>query len=150
MSLLNHGPLTSYMAELLMEQSSLIIVFVGSDFVYKSLIQCPLLSQTFNWNHAITDFTHLTLRHYHRGHHYNYGLWWWYCLCGSICHPCSQTRGGCWVSCVNTFRSRQYGCHCANDFFKCIFLNEKVWISIKISLNLFLGAQLPIFRHWFR
>ena len=35
----------------------------------------------------------------------------------------------------NTFRPRQNGRHFAADIFKCIFLNENVWISIKISLK---------------
>ena len=33
----------------------------------------------------------------------------------------------------NTLRPRQNGCHFAGDIFKCIFLNENVWIPIKIS-----------------
>ena len=37
--------------------------------------------------------------------------------------------------CVNTLRPRQNGRHFADDIFKCIFLNEKVYISIKISLK---------------
>ena len=48
-----------------------------------------------------------------------------------------------WVACVglvnqhifNTLRPRQDGCHFADDIFKCIFLNENVWIPIKISLK---------------
>ena len=35
----------------------------------------------------------------------------------------------------NTLRPRQNGPHFPDDIFKCIFLNENVWISIKISLN---------------
>ena len=35
----------------------------------------------------------------------------------------------------NTLRPRQHGRHFADDIFKCIFLNENVWISIKISLK---------------
>ena len=35
----------------------------------------------------------------------------------------------------NTLRPRQNGRHFADDIFKCIFLNENVWISIKISLK---------------
>ena len=39
----------------------------------------------------------------------------------------------------NTLRDysniRQKGCHCADDSFKYIFMNENVWISIKISLK---------------
>ena len=36
---------------------------------------------------------------------------------------------------LNTLRPRQNGRHFADDIFKCIFLNENVWISIKISLK---------------
>ena len=35
----------------------------------------------------------------------------------------------------NTLRPRQDGCHFPDDVFKCIFLNENAWISIKISLK---------------
>ena len=35
----------------------------------------------------------------------------------------------------NTLRPRQNGFHFADDIFKCIFLNENVWIPIKISLK---------------
>ena len=36
---------------------------------------------------------------------------------------------------VNTLRPRQNGTHLADNIFKCIFLNENVWIWIKISLK---------------
>ena len=36
---------------------------------------------------------------------------------------------------VNTLRPRQNGRHFADDIFKCIFLNENVWIPIKISMK---------------
>ena len=36
---------------------------------------------------------------------------------------------------INTLRPRQSGRHFPDDIFKYIFLNENVWISIKISLN---------------
>ena len=36
---------------------------------------------------------------------------------------------------INTLRPTQNGRHFADDIFKCIFLNENVWISIKISLK---------------
>ena len=35
----------------------------------------------------------------------------------------------------NTLRPRQNGRPFADDIFKCIFLNENVWIPIKISLK---------------
>ena len=34
----------------------------------------------------------------------------------------------------NTLRPRQYCCHLTDDIFKCIFMNETVWILIRISL----------------
>ena len=37
---------------------------------------------------------------------------------------------------INTLRLRQNGRHFPDDIFKCIFLNENVWISIKISLRI--------------
>ena len=36
---------------------------------------------------------------------------------------------------INTLRPRQNGRRFADDVFKCIFLNENIWISIKISLK---------------
>ena len=35
---------------------------------------------------------------------------------------------------VNKLRPRQSGRHFSDDFLKCIFLNENMWVSIKISL----------------
>ena len=35
----------------------------------------------------------------------------------------------------NTLRPRQNGRHFPDDILKCIFLNENVWILIKISLK---------------
>ena len=45
----------------------------------------------------------------------------------------SPRRTGCNLD--NTLRLRQNGCHFPDNIFKCIFLNETVWISIKISLK---------------
>ena len=39
------------------------------------------------------------------------------------------------LSPVNTSRPRQNGWHFTDDTFNCIFLNENVWISIKLSLK---------------
>ena len=36
---------------------------------------------------------------------------------------------------LNTLRPRQDGRHFSDDIFKCIFLNENVWISLKIWLK---------------
>ena len=43
---------------------------------------------------------------------------------------------------VNTLRLRQNGRHFADNFFKCIFFNENVWILINISLKFVLEAQI--------
>ena len=51
---------------------------------------------------------------------------------------CTQCLFLSWVtSCVmfNTLRPRQNGRHFADDIFKRIFLNENIWILIKISLK---------------
>ena len=40
-----------------------------------------------------------------------------------------------WRRWVNTLRPRQNGRHFADDIFNCIFFNENVWITIKISLK---------------
>ena len=36
---------------------------------------------------------------------------------------------------LNILRPRQNGRHFPDDIFKCIFLNENVWIVIKISVK---------------
>ena len=44
----------------------------------------------------------------------------------------------------NTLRPRQNGPHLADNIFKCIFLNENVLISIKISLKFIPTAPINI------
>ena len=39
------------------------------------------------------------------------------------------------IPCVDTLRPRQNGWHFTDDIFKCIFLDENIWISIKLSLK---------------
>ena len=48
---------------------------------------------------------------------------------------CSQTFTCSWLSTVNSLKSRQNGLHFADNIFKCIFLDENVWIPIEISLE---------------
>ena len=43
---------------------------------------------------------------------------------------------------LNTLRPRQNGRHLPDDIFKCIFLNEDAWISIKISLKFVLKGPI--------
>ena len=45
----------------------------------------------------------------------------------------------------NTLRQRQDGRHFPDDIFKCIFLNENVWISIKISLKFVSSVESILF-----
>ena len=42
----------------------------------------------------------------------------------------------------NTLRLRQNGHHFTDDIFKCIFLNEHLWISLKISLKFIPKVQI--------
>ena len=42
----------------------------------------------------------------------------------------------------NTLRLRQNGCHFPDNIFKCIFLNENVWILLRISLKFLLKFQI--------
>ena len=46
------------------------------------------------------------------------------CVCAYIAHHT-----------INTLRPRKNGRHLPDDIFKCIFLNENVWILLKISLK---------------
>ena len=58
-------------------------------------------------------------------------------------HPCykiSHSRNECealihLLTSINTLRPKQNGRHFADDLFKCIFLNEDVWIPTKNSLT---------------
>ena len=50
---------------------------------------------------------------------------------------------------LNTLGPRHNGGHFPDDIFKCIFLNENVWILIKISLKLFPMVVLSKLQHWF-
>ena len=43
---------------------------------------------------------------------------------------------------IKTSRPRQNGRHFADDIFKCIFMNEIVWISINISLRFVPEGQI--------
>ena len=44
--------------------------------------------------------------------------------------------------CFNTLRPRQNGRHFADDILKCIFVNENVWIPIKIPLKCILKSPV--------
>ena len=46
------------------------------------------------------------------------------------------------VSFINTLGPRQNGRHFPVDFFKCIFLNENIWIYVKISLKFILKGPI--------
>ena len=47
-----------------------------------------------------------------------------------------------WHLIINTMRPRQNGCHFADDIFKCIILNENIWIPIKNSLKFVPKGQI--------
>ena len=50
--------------------------------------------------------------------------------------PCLlMHRCGIWPQRVNSSPPGQNGCHFTDDIFKCIFMNNNVWISIRISLE---------------
>ena len=56
--------------------------------------------------------------------------WYW---SGHLRIFCFQHQKDCVT--INTLRPRQNGRHFADDIFKCIFLNENVWIPTKISMK---------------
>ena len=74
--------------------------------------------------------------------------------------PPSPTRpkvGGTKALLINTLRPRQNGRCFADDVFKCIFLNENVWIALKITLqfvpkvpinNIPALVQISAWRRW--
>ena len=54
------------------------------------------------------------------------------------CHMWPYTGNShCNISLLNTLRPGQNGCHFAVGVFTCIFMNENIWISLKISLKIF-------------
>ena len=50
-------------------------------------------------------------------------------------YPCTTGKVTATGHRINTFRPRQNRSHFADDMFKCIFLNENVWITLKILLQ---------------
>ena len=56
-----------------------------------------------------------------------------YCITYSNFIMCHENNAA--SSVVNSLRPRQNGCHFADDIFKCIFLNDNIWIQINISLK---------------
>ena len=62
--------------------------------------------------------------------HYINGFEW-----NVIIQACSGFNSSLTVIEVNTLRPRQNGRHFADDNFKCILLNENVWIMVKNSLK---------------
>ena len=43
---------------------------------------------------------------------------------------------------INTFRPWQNGPHFTDDIFKCIFLNENLWVSVNVSLKFVPKGQI--------
>ena len=57
----------------------------------------------------------------------------------------------CFDNNLNPFSSKQNGWHVADNIFKCILLNENVWISMRILLKFVsMSVYLTINQHWFR
>ena len=56
--------------------------------------------------------------------------------------PCAYFLGPLYQVSFNTLRPRQNGQHFPDVIFKCIFLNENVWILIKISLKFLLKGPI--------
>ena len=56
--------------------------------------------------------------------------------------PCTHTHTHTYHTSINTLRPRQNSRHFPDDIFKCIFLNENEWISIKISLKFVPKGQI--------
>ena len=77
--------------------------------------------------------------------HYLNGFWWRYFhfypnkLLRTMLAKYKSFHNYC---ALNTLRSRQNGRHFTDDIFKCIFLNENVWISINISLKFVPKVQI--------
>ena len=51
---------------------------------------------------------------------------------------------------INTLRPTQNGRRLPDGTFRCTFLNENIWVSVKIYWSLFLRFKLTIFQHWCR
>ena len=51
---------------------------------------------------------------------------------------------------VHTLRLTQNGRHFIDDTFKCVFLNQNMWIRLIFHVSLFLRVQLAISQYWFR
>ena len=64
-----------------------------------------------------------------------------WCMLHAITSPHLFSDGCKWA--LNTLRPRQNGRRDADDVFKCIFLNENIWIFLKISLKFV--PKVPIY-----
>ena len=88
----------------------------SQEFIPRHLMHCVGREQTLPW----PKWKHICKCIYVLGT--DIGLLWMQlhvCVCGI----------------TKTLRSRQNGRHFADDIFKCIFVNENVWIPIEISLK---------------
>ena len=52
-----------------------------------------------------------------------------------VASQCQEMRENGFLYFLNTLMPRQNGRHLADNIFRCIFLNENIWISIKVSLK---------------
>ena len=89
----------------------------GSSAIFeRSLLECV-------WKSAIQNCSWIFQGHWVNPSHYVKLFW---ALWVQLLAP---------LNVFNTLRLRQNGRHFADDIFKCIFLNENVWIPIEISLK---------------
>ena len=51
---------------------------------------------------------------------------------------------------LNILRPRRNGCQFSDHIFGCIFMNETVWISIKMSMKFVTKVQWTVFQHWIK
>ena len=104
------------------------------NFIYCDALACLFSSQLF----SKIDIWYLTCNISQKFCQYNvsvhifpctkHGDYAWYDFVGV--HYCIV------VEHLNTLRPRKNGRHFADDMFKCIFLNENIWIPIEISLKI--------------
>ena len=107
-----------------------------------------MASQDIAW--TTTDFLSLSLLTYHQWHAVTFTLGWFHKIFSryqsqsSLAFKTDHLQAQWWLSCgpVNILRPRQNGRLFADDIFTRIFLNENVWISVKISLKFVLNGSI--------
>ena len=104
---------------------SQMIQITGAD---SGLLPDSIRSQAITWIKADLSLKDHQVIYHSEKLSVNMCLWFEF-LCKRIYVDLSR------LDCVNILRAKQNGCHFAYDLSKCIFLNENVLISYKISLK---------------